>query len=154
MAGWNPFAAGLVEADFNYTYLVPYKNRPYLRHTYLYKDGEFLEEICEEAPAEYDFWTGPANRLTSTTAEYRECMNDALMRAGIEVSAHTPADQTVQRNQQATAESLEELERQAVEARKNNCTSFGFTPDSDAHAECVMQLFIAEQAEENSATER
>jgi len=138
--------------------------KPELRHTYLYKDGELLEEICEEALREVsivrsDIITnvveGAArNTTTSITTEYRECMSDALMRAGIEVSAPTPADQTVQRSQQATAESLEELERQAVEARKNNCTSFGFTPDSDAHAECVMQLFIAEQAEENSATER
>ena len=48
----------------------------------------------------------------------------------------------------------EESKKEVLESQKASCTSFGFTPDSDAHAECVMQLFIAEQAEANSAIER
>ena len=48
----------------------------------------------------------------------------------------------------------EESKKEVLEPQKASCTSFGFTPGSDAHAECVMQMFIAEQAEANSAIER
>jgi hypothetical protein len=48
---------------------------------------------------------------------------------------------------EARSRQAAEADRQAVEARKNNCTGFGFTPNSDAHAQCVMQLFIAEEAQ-------
>ena len=59
--------------------------KPELTDTYLYKDGEFLEEICEEAPAErYLLSRVSQNTTTSITTEYRECMNDALMRADIQ----------------------------------------------------------------------
>jgi hypothetical protein len=49
--------------------------------------------------------------------------------------------------------SQEELERQVLEPRKNSCTGFGFTPDSDAHAQCVMQLSIAEKAQAATTAE-
>jgi hypothetical protein len=73
------------------------------------------------------------------------------------LGAENPPHSDVQFSRATSSRFNEEVEKyklatQAVEARKNNCTSFGFTPDSDAHAQCVMQLFIAEQAQANSAT--
>lgn len=45
------------------------------------------------------------------------------------------------------------LEEQILESRKDGCTNFGFAPNSDAHAQCVMQLFIAEEKQAAAAAQ-
>mgnify|MGYP000176775958 CR=1 FL=1 len=80
----------------------------------------------------------------------------------IEVSCYEPEqynEERVQaRQQQEEArrrqQALEnQRQGQIVEARKDNCTSYGFTSGSDAHAQCVMQLAIAEEAQAASSAE-
>lgn len=40
----------------------------------------------------------------------------------------------------------------AIETRKSKCTSYGFEPDTDAHAKCVMELSIAAENSPPSTT--
>ena len=63
------------------------------------------------------------------------------------------SEEIFKENLAAEAAMEQEAREDKLNAHKQDCTSFGFTPDSDAHAQCVMQLAIAEEAQAASSAE-
>ena len=59
----------------------------------------------------------------------------------------TKADGFVLSGRWERGSNQEELEMIALETRKSSCTGFGFISNTDAHAQCVMQLAITEEAQ-------
>ena len=52
-----------------------------------------------------------------------------------------------QNNDIPAIQSEKNINIRGLQVKKLNCTTYGFVPNTDAHAQCVMQLAIAEEAQ-------
>jgi hypothetical protein len=65
----------------------------------------------------------------------------------------TFADGSTSSGRWVNGEFQENIDIPGLQAKKNNCTNYGFTPGSDAHSQCVMQLAIAEKSQAASSAD-
>ena len=120
--------------------------------------GTELRSTISEAKKIWGGWRWPKiiQGKCLTKSEYataERIRKERIERIQAQVEADRAEDKRMaEKRRVARADARRQRAAMILEERKEKCTSYGFIPNTDGHATCVMELAIADEANEQRQT--